>query len=280
VEHQLLGPPDGEGGNHDRPAAGDGVRDHALELRRNRLGVVAAATVGGLDDDVVGVLDRRRIRQDRRAVAAEVAREHRPAPAAPLVDLERDDRRAEDVAGARERHPDAGSEVHGLRVGDPFDLPRRRLALGGGVEGQGRAVLRGAALVVIGGLLFLEVARVGQEQRQEVGRRPGGEDAPPEALLEEPGQVAAVVDVGVREHDPVERGGVDGQPIPVPQAELLEPLVEAAIEEQAPARRLHQELRAGHRADPAQELDRGHWPPYPRAAGRRPARPPGRHGQA
>ena len=64
---------------------------------------------------------------------------------------------------------------------------------------------------------------------------------PPKPSLTSRGQVADVVDVGVREGDGVDPGGIDGQLVPVAQAEVLQPLVETAVHQEPPPGR----LRAG-----------------------------------
>ena len=111
--------------------------------------------------------------------------------------------------------------------------------------------------VVVRGLLFLEVARVRQQDPREVLGPSRRGDRPAEAVLDEPGQVPDVVDVGVREGDGVDPRGIDGQLVPVPQAEVLQALVEAAVHEEPPPGRLDQELRAGDRPRGAQALDGG-----------------------
>ena len=80
-------------------------------------------------------------------------------------------------------------------------------------------------------------------------------DPAPEAVLDEPGQVADVVDVGVGQRDGVDLRRVDRQPIPVPESKLLQPLVETAVDEELLATRLDQELRAGDRPRGAQAVD-------------------------
>jgi hypothetical protein len=75
-----------------------------------------------------------------------------------------------------------------------------------------------------------------------------------EALPDQARQVAAVVDVGVREHDVLDRGGLHRQRLPVAPAQLLQPLVESAIEEQPSAGDLQEELGAGDGAGASEEL--------------------------
>src|SRR5690606_33189195 len=99
---------------------------------------------------------------------------------------------------------------------------------------KGRAVLRKALLVGIGRILFLEIRAIRQEdfaQRLRCGR---AEDAALEALCDEERQIAAVIEMRVRQHDRVDVARGDRQRIPVPAAELLLPLEEAAIDENPP----------------------------------------------
>jgi hypothetical protein len=110
---------------------------------------------------------------------------------------------------------------------------------------------------VIRRFLFLEVARVRQQDPGEIVGAAGRGDRPPEAVLEESRQVPDVVDVGVGQGDGVDARGIDRQLVPVPQAQGLQPLVEAAIHEEPAPVGLDQELRSGDRSGGAQTLHGG-----------------------
>ena len=135
----LLRPADGE-----RRDEQDAVRvgDHPDRLGQDpdRLGLrlVHAPAVGRLDEDVVGVVHRRRVAQDRRARPAEVAR----ADDDPLLGAirighaEADDRRAEDVPGVLERGEDARRDLDLLAVAERPELGDGDLGVVGRVERQ------------------------------------------------------------------------------------------------------------------------------------------------
>lgn len=102
------------------------------------------------------------------------------------------------------------------------------------------------------------MAGVGQKELQEVGRRTRGEDASLEAVLDEPRQVPAMVDVPVRQHDPVDRRRIDRQPLPVAEPQRLESLVEPAVHQDPLPSSLDQMLRARDRAGCPEEVERCH----------------------
>lgn len=106
-----------------------------------------------------------------------------------------------------------------------------------GVERQCRVVLGVAPAVREPGLLLVEVAAVGEDNAREAPGAGGGEHRTGEAVVHQAGHVPAVVDVGVGEHDRVERRRVDGQWGQVALAEVLRPLVQPAVHEGRDARR-------------------------------------------
>ncbi len=134
VEHQLLRAPDRERGDDDRPAPFHGSGDDALELRGNGLRIVTPVPVGGLHNHLVGLPERRRIREDRGSEAAQIAGEDQPPAVRSLADLDRDDGRAQDVPGPLEPDSDPGPEVDRLPVAHPLDLLRGLEPLLGGIE--------------------------------------------------------------------------------------------------------------------------------------------------
>jgi len=128
-----------------------------------------------------------------------------------------------------------------------------------GIEREGRGVLGKALPVRVARLFLMKVARVGQEDPEELqaGRR--AVDRAGEALLDEARQEPRVVDMGVREQHGVQLRRLDRDRLPIPEPEFLEALEQAAIHEDPRARRARDELGARHRARAAEEL-------YPRPA--------------
>jgi hypothetical protein len=64
-------------------------------------------------------------------------------------------------------------------------------------------VLRVAAPVGFACVFLLQPRRVGQDEPAQIGRTRRAEDAPAKALRHEPGQIATVIEVRVRQHDRV-----------------------------------------------------------------------------
>jgi hypothetical protein len=214
----LLGPTDREGGDDERAAPVVGGPDDALELLGDRRGIVATVPVRRLDEHIVRLAQGLRIEEHRRRIPSDVAREHEAPRLAVPLHVERDGGRAQDVPGPPEGRPKARQKAHRLPVLEPVHALGGPRALLRRVERQRRRVLRGPPRVVVGGLLLLEVAGVRQHDPRQVGRAPRRRDLPLEAVLDQPGQIAGVVDVGVREGDGVDPRGVDGQSLPVPEA--------------------------------------------------------------
>jgi hypothetical protein len=110
------------------------------------------------------------------------------------------------------------------------------------------------------GIGLLDPCRVGEHDRAEIARRMCTIDRRGEALgsvaMDEGGEIARVVDVGVGEDEHVDLGGVDRE-LPVDLEGLLAPsLIESAIEQDTGARIGRQQVhRAGDRLRGPKELD-------------------------
>ena len=83
------------------------------------------------------------------------------------------------------------------------------------------------------GILLLEMAAVGQQDPAEIGRRLRATRLASEAVAHQGRQVAGVIQMGMGQDDAVDTGRQDGKGCPVPEAELLQPLEQAAIHEEA-----------------------------------------------
>ena len=81
-----------------------------------------------------------------------------------------------------------------------------------------------------------------QHDATEVLRPRRAEHASSESLRHEARQVSAVIEVRVRQHDRVQVGGVQRQILPVPLAQLFQPLEEPGIQEHRRAVAFHQVL--------------------------------------
>ncbi len=145
--------------------------------------------------------------------AAEVAAEHDGAPVGLVRD--RHDRRAEDVPGVVELRGHAGDrvevdlELHGSQHRD------RALGVVDVVQGLGLRVPGEALLARPRGVLVLQLRAVAQDDRDELGAVGRAVHRSVEAVTHERGEVAAVVQVGVGEHDAGDRRGITREGIPV-----------------------------------------------------------------
>ena len=97
------------------------------------------------------------------------------------------------------------------------------------------------------GILLLDARGIGQHELAQVHRAGCAEDASSVALCDEPRQVADVIEVRVGQNDRVERGWGDREVLPVAKPQLLQPLEQPAIEEDARAVVFEEVFRAGHR---------------------------------
>ncbi len=252
---QLLGPAHREGGDEDRAAPGDRLRERPGQLVGNRVRAVGAVAVGRLDQDVVRLADGVGIGQDRGVPAAQVSREDDDAALAPLADLEADRGGADDVAGTPEGRPVGRGRRHRRVVAGTRDPQRGRQAVLGRVQRQRRGVPGGPARVVVGGLFLLQVPGVREQDAGQVGGGPRRVYRPREAVGAQARQVADVVDVAVGEDDGVDGARRDRQRRPVPLAQRREPLVEAAVDQQPAAGGLDQELGPGDRPRRPETVD-------------------------
>ena len=288
----LLGAADGEGRHQQNALVAGHLADggHQLVDRRFVRPVLAIA-VRRLDDHVVGVGERGRVADDRRVAAADVAREDQGLGCAAIGHAQLDDRRAEDVARVVEDGGDVVGDGH-LGAVVAADRQRHRLvdvvvgvqrladlgaSLGRGVAqtlGEGLVVLLdvgrnrlgldlGRGLLGLGGVvavpalgeLDLELRRVAQDDLREVDRRACRVDRPGVSGPGEGGNSAAVIEVGVGQQERVDRLRVEREGHPVASRLLRRALEHPAVDEHVALADRQEELRAGHAAGGAEELD-------------------------
>ena len=142
-------------------------------------------------------------------------------------------------------------------------LKQRQRALGvlGRIQRHHVAVFEADRFAVLMALVqklrvfFLDVSGVAQHPVAEVDRRRSRVNRAVEAVLHQRGQVAAVVDVGVRKDHRIDRRAGHRQVAILCVRLLAPPLVEPAIERVSPTARFHQMHRAGDRPRRAPECD-------------------------
>jgi hypothetical protein len=102
-------------------------------------------------------------------------------------------------------------------------------------------------------ILLLQVAGVRQQQGAQLARRLRGMDRAAEALARQGRQVAAVVDVRMREHHRIDLACGERERLPVAQAQLLQALEQAAVHQHPVALVLEEVFGSGDGAGGAKE---------------------------
>ena len=216
-----------------------------------------AIAVGGFHQQHVGLHAGRRIRQDRAAVAAQVAAEQH-APTAVAAPSRQHVRRPEQMARVDELHLDLLAYLDRLAERASLE-PRQRLdRVGLRVERQRGGVFRVAVAVGVPRVFFLDARRVRQDQPGQVVRAAGAVDPALEAAGHQPRQPPRVVQVRMREDDGIDGVGRNGQGGPVAKPQLLEPLEQPAVEQRALSVDLEKVLGAGHGPGGSKKRQCGH----------------------
>ena len=97
-----LGSPQAEGGNHDLALKPGGPGDDRVQLLDQPVvGIELAVAVRALGNQNVDVLNGRRVGQEMRVPATQVAGEHEPPRSAVFAIVDLNDRRAQDVPGVQ-----------------------------------------------------------------------------------------------------------------------------------------------------------------------------------
>ena len=210
---QLLGALHGESRDNDAASPGHGAAHHLGQVLLGRgERVVETVAVGALADEVIHRGKDLRIPEEGEVGAPQISRE---AHDGPLVELEPDERRAEDVPRVEERGPDAARDLLRASVGEGHVTVQRVLDVLRVVEGREDAPARAGRPA----LLFLEETGVTRLDpcgifEDEPGDVPGGggrEDAPAVAVPDQERVGSAVVQVAVRVHAGVDGGGLEGK---------------------------------------------------------------------
>ena len=257
IVKQFLGALHGEGGNDEISPAGRGGFDRLGQLLATTPGVfVEPIAVGGLDEQVVGLVHRGRVADDRRPALAEIARENQLGPARAFSDPDLDDSRAQDMPGVEESDAQAGEDLEFLGIFDRFEEGQGLLRVLHGIEGlfQGAPGPFGLAVAPFH-LHHLDMSRIRQHHRAKIGRGLGGDDPAAEALSRQAGQEAAVVDMSVGEEHRIEAVGLEEEGVPVARPNFPFALEHSAVDQQAPAGRLQQVAGTGYRPCRAAKSD-------------------------
>ena len=109
------------------------------------------------------------------------------------------------MAGVDELHGDAGRHGHRPVVADRLQQRHRAVGVFRREERQRRLMVRVALAVRALRVFFLQLGRVGEHDARELGGGRRAEDAAAKPLADEPRQVAAVIEMRVRQDDGVDR---------------------------------------------------------------------------
>ena len=232
------------------------VLEAALDVRGGR---VVAVAVGAFRHERVHALHGLRVAQERRVALPEVAREEQAAALAPLVVVERDGRRPEDVPGVVEGGAQAGDDLARLAVGQrPEERHRVRHVLEVVEQLEGLLALLAARLVHVLHVARLEERAVAQHHFAQVARGGRGVDRAAVAGLHERRDAAAVVDVRVGEDDRVDLLRRERHRAVRLERLLAVALQQAAVHEDAMAVVFDRMERAGGGAGGADEAEVEH----------------------
>ena len=250
MQHGLR-PAHGKHRHHgDAAALGQALQGGAQLLQDVLLPVLAVA-VGGFDQHGVGLGWRLGRVHDQVVRTAQVAREQNAPPA----HFQQHAGRAQDMPGRRKSDAPAGNRLKRLVERMGAELLHAVLRIQPRVERQRRCVLRELVAVQKGGVFFLQVAAVGQQDGAQVARAGGGVNGLGVAIARQQGQIAAVVEVCMAQYHGVDLVRRDGQRVPVALAQLFVALKQAAIDQHAVAVVAHQIFRASDGAGAAQKGD-------------------------
>ena len=116
------------------------------------------------------------------------------------------------------------------------------------VQRQRRKVLCDFVPIAIVGFLFLQTRCIGQKNLEQISAAARTINWSAKTVLDEPRQIAGVIDVRVRDDHGIHRRRIERRFLPVTLTQFAQALKQSAIDQDLRAIRLNQILRAGHRA--------------------------------
>ena len=141
---------------------------------------VVPITIGRFHDHVVGLGHGSRIADDRLPALAHVTGKDQPPQAAAVADLQFDHRRAQDMAGVVKHDRQLVIDLRDLLVAHGPQQRQGALDVVDGVERLDGILALAAFLAVspllVGRIFRLDLGRIAQHQRSQIGRRRGGDD--------------------------------------------------------------------------------------------------------
>ena len=165
-----------------------------------------------------------------------------------------DRRGPEDMTGGVESKREV-TDLFVLAEGQRAKLFEGFLGVLAGIERQCWLVFRESFAIRVQRIFFLNVRRVRQQDLAELCRRSCRVDGASKSFSHEARKQSAVVDMGMGEKDGIDRSWVDGQRSPVANSKRLDPLIQAAIDQDAGFVGFEQVFRSGHGSGRAEERD-------------------------
>ena len=212
---QLLGAAHGEGGNHQIAPFGQGFLNDLGQVGGVvglLLDGVEAVAVGALRDHVVRVGDVLGGADDGGLAVADVAGEDHLAGDILLGKPHLHAGGAQQVARVHKADFDAVGDLQLLPVLAGDNVAQGLFHVHNGVKGFYWRFARPLALLVFPGrVALLDVGGVPQHDGQQLRRQPGAVDVAGKALLDQQGDAAGMVDVGMGDHHVVDVGGGEVQ---------------------------------------------------------------------
>lgn len=214
-------------------------------------------TVGGLHDDVVGLGKWMWIAHQRTIFLSDVAGEDQPTHVIVNRDPNFEHGGAENVPGVVVRDFNALTQFNRFAILHRLEERARPLGIRHRVQrnlGMAAATsFTTVATLLVRGVLFLNAGGITHDDARKVNARWRGEDSSLEAVPDEAGNEAAVIEVSVGKEEKINAGGIEGPILPVPRlpGTLLE---EPAVDEDAPAASVEKVSRAGDLSIGAKEL--------------------------
>jgi hypothetical protein len=115
------------------------------------------------------------------------------------------------------------------------------------------------------GIFFLQVSRISQHDLGQLRGTAGAKDPAGKSLRDQPGQMPAMIEVRVREHDGINRTRGHRERLPVPLPNDLETLKQAAVHKDTNVADLEQVFRSSYRSRRTQKrqshANNPTWPP-------------------
>ncbi len=157
------------------------------------------------------------------------------------------------MAGRQEVELDARCDGYFAVESDRLQLHQGARGIVARIQRQSRVMLRVPLPICLACILFLDVCGIGQHHRTQILRAWRAEDTAAKSIRDEPRQIAAMVEMGVREDNRVDAAGGKRQRLPVAFPQFLQALEEPAVDEDAHAGGVKEVFRAGYCAGGAEE---------------------------